>query len=114
MSIQGVSSYVPYPLPHWKYDVFLSFRGEDTRKNFTDHLYSALDEKGIIVFRVDKELERGESISPGLFKAIEESKISIVVFSRSYAFLTWCLDELVHILECKNTNNQQNGLSNFL
>ncbi|KAH9726243.1 ADP-ribosyl cyclase/cyclic ADP-ribose hydrolase [Citrus sinensis] len=107
MSIQGVSSYVPYPLPHWKYDVFLSFRGEDTRKNFTDHLYSALDEKGIIVFRDDKELERGESISPGLFKAIEESKISIVVFSRSYAFSTWCLDELVHILECKNTNNQQ-------
>ncbi|KAH9782086.1 ADP-ribosyl cyclase/cyclic ADP-ribose hydrolase [Citrus sinensis] len=107
MSIHKVSPFVPYPLPHWKYDVFLSFRGVDTRKNFTDHLYTALDQKGIIVFRDDKELERGESISPGLFKAIEESKISIIVFSRNYACSTWCLDELVHILECKNKNHQQ-------
>ncbi|KAL9437581.1 hypothetical protein AB3S75_023447 [Citrus x aurantiifolia] len=72
MSIHKVSSFVAYPLPHWKYDVCLSFRGEDTRKNFTDHLYAALDQKGIIVFRDDKELETGESISPGLFEAIEE------------------------------------------
>ncbi|KAI8551776.1 hypothetical protein RHMOL_Rhmol06G0212900 [Rhododendron molle] len=28
------------------YDVFLSFRGEDTRKSFTDHLYTALDYAG--------------------------------------------------------------------
>uniref|UniRef100_A0A7N2L0R4 TIR domain-containing protein n=1 Tax=Quercus lobata TaxID=97700 RepID=A0A7N2L0R4_QUELO len=31
----------------WKYDVFLSFRGEDTRNNFTDHLYVALQRKHI-------------------------------------------------------------------
>ncbi|KAH9781733.1 ADP-ribosyl cyclase/cyclic ADP-ribose hydrolase [Citrus sinensis] len=91
----------------WKYDVFLSFRGEDTRKNFTDHLCAALDQKGIIVFRDDKELERGKSISPGLFKAIEESRISIIVFSRNYAHSTWCLDELVKIVELKSTNGQQ-------
>ncbi|KAK9205198.1 hypothetical protein WN943_015465 [Citrus x changshan-huyou] len=91
----------------WKYDVFLSFRGEDTRKNFTDHLYAALDQKGIIVFRDDKELERGKSISPGLFKAIEESRISIIVFSRNYAHSTWCLDELVKIVELKSTSGQQ-------
>ncbi|XP_019054013.1 PREDICTED: toll/interleukin-1 receptor-like protein [Nelumbo nucifera] len=58
----------------WNYDVFLSFRGEDTRKNFTDHLYEALKRSGIHTFRDDEELMRGEEISSKLLKAIEESK----------------------------------------
>ncbi|KAK5844547.1 hypothetical protein PVK06_000687 [Gossypium arboreum] len=40
-----------------KYDVFLSFRGEDTRQNFTDHLYAAFKRRGIITFRDDEKLE---------------------------------------------------------
>ena len=36
-----------------------------------------------------------------LLEAIESSKISIIVFSKNYATSTWCLDELVKILECK-------------
>ncbi|XVF65336.1 hypothetical protein PTKIN_Ptkin09bG0239800 [Pterospermum kingtungense] len=90
----------------WKRDVFLSFRGEDTRKNFTDHLYTALVNAGVVTFRDDNELPRGENISLELLKAIEESKISIVVFSKSYASSRWCLDELVKIIDCKNTTGQ--------
>ncbi|KAH9725723.1 ADP-ribosyl cyclase/cyclic ADP-ribose hydrolase [Citrus sinensis] len=92
---------------HWTYDVFLSFRGVDTRKSFISHLYAALNEKGIYVFKDDKELEKGESISPRLLKAIEASRIAIIVFSKNYASSTWCLDELVHILDCKNKNAQR-------
>ncbi|KAK9205263.1 hypothetical protein WN943_015530 [Citrus x changshan-huyou] len=55
----------------------------------------------------DKELEKGESISPRLLKAIEASRIAIIVFSKNYASSTWCLDELVHILDCKNKNAQR-------
>ena len=85
----------------WKYHVFLSFRGEDTRNNFTDHLYSALNQKGIYTFRDNEKLERGEPISPVLLKAIEDSLFAIVVLSKNYASSTWCLDELVKIMDCK-------------
>ncbi|XP_016650457.1 PREDICTED: TMV resistance protein N-like [Prunus mume] len=87
------------------YDVFLSFRGEDTRFNFTDHLHSNLTRKGIRTF-IDDGLKRGEEISPALLRAIEESKISIIVFSENYASSKWCLDELDKILESKETREQ--------
>ncbi|KEH17344.1 TIR-NBS-LRR TIR type disease resistance protein [Medicago truncatula] len=50
--------------PKKKYDVFLSFRGEDTRRNFTSHLYDSLAD--------NTELQKGDEISPTLIKAIEE------------------------------------------
>ena len=86
-------------LPGSKFDVFLSFRGEDTRTNFTDHLYTALVEKGIHTFRDGEELKRGDSISQKLLQAIEESGIFIVIFSENYANSKWCLNELVSIME---------------
>ncbi|XP_052305884.1 disease resistance protein Roq1-like isoform X1 [Populus trichocarpa] len=93
--------------PNGAYDVFLSFRGEDNRKNFTDHLYTALVQAGIYTFRDHNEIPRGEEISKHLLKAIQESKISIVVFSKGYASSRWCLNELVEILECKNRKTGQ-------
>ncbi|XP_020418266.1 TMV resistance protein N-like [Prunus persica] len=88
------------------YDVFLSFRGEDTRHNFTDHLYSALVQKGINTF-IDDKLRRGGEISASLLKAIEESRISIIVFSTKYAAFKRCLDVLDKILECKKLRQQK-------
>ena len=85
---------------NYLYDVFLSFRGQDTRNSFTDHLYVSLQRIGILTFRDDEELERGRSISSGLSQAIERSKIFVIVFSRNYASSSWCLDELVKIVEC--------------
>ncbi|XP_024162571.1 disease resistance protein RUN1-like [Rosa chinensis] len=100
MSIQRISTSFPPLTPQWKYDVFLSFRGDDTRKAFTDNLYTALEHQGIITFRDDPELQKGKAISPELFAALEESRFAIIVLSQNYASSTWCLDELVKILEC--------------
>nr|XP_028964884.1 TMV resistance protein N-like [Malus domestica] len=83
----------------WKYDVFLSFRGEDTRYGFTSHLHEALKARGYRVFIDEDDLQRGEEIKE-LLKVIEESMISIIIFSRRYADSSWCLDELVKIMEC--------------
>lgn len=41
-----------------------------------------------------------------LLRAIQESKLSVVVFSKNYATSKWCLNELVKILECKKMNRQ--------
>ncbi|KAL7589852.1 hypothetical protein Lser_V15G37395 [Lactuca serriola] len=90
----------------WKYHVFLSFRGEDTRKTFVDHLYTALEQQGIYTYKDDETLPRGESIGPSLEKAIEESQIAVIIFSKNYADSSWCLDELVHIMKCKDARNQ--------
>eukprot|EP00258_Populus_trichocarpa_P021099 XP_024437118.1 TMV resistance protein N-like [Populus trichocarpa] len=88
-----------------KYQVFLSLRGADTRKNFTDHLYKALIQAGIHTFRDDDEIQRGENIDFKLQMAIQQSKISIIVFSKDYASSRWCLDELVMIMERKRNDD---------
>lgn len=85
------------------YDVFLSFRGADTRKNFTGHLYMALTWAGIRTFRDDDEIQGGEHIGFKITKAIQESKMSLVVFSRDYASSKWCLEELLMIMKCRET-----------
>ncbi|PHT66743.1 hypothetical protein T459_31168 [Capsicum annuum] len=83
----------------FKYDVFLSFRGEDTSRTFVSHLYNALEQKGIRTFKDDERLETGKSISGKLLKAIEEARFAVVIFSRSYASSRWCLEELAHIIK---------------
>ena len=82
------------------FDVFLSFRGADTHLGFIGHLYNDLCQRGINTF-IDYNLQRGEEISAGLLKIIESSRISIIIFSKNYASSTWCIDELVKIVECK-------------
>nr|XP_023923533.1 TMV resistance protein N-like [Quercus suber] len=85
----------------WNYDVFLSFRGEDTRYNFVGHLYEALIQKGIHTFKDDKNLDKGKPIKPELLEAIEESRLAIIIISKDYASSAWCLDELARIIHCK-------------
>lgn len=90
----------------WKYDVFLSFSGPDTANSFTDHLHSSLLRRGINFFMDDDELERGQDISRVIYQAIKQSRISIIIISENYASSDWCLQELVKILECRESQKQ--------
>ncbi|PWA66141.1 toll/interleukin-1 receptor (TIR) domain-containing protein [Artemisia annua] len=85
----------------FKYDVFISFRGEDTRNTFVGHLYNALEQKGIETYIDDKKIRKGKTISDELIEAIENSRFYIIVFSKKYASSSWCLEELVKIMECQ-------------
>ncbi|XP_017432943.1 disease resistance protein Roq1 isoform X2 [Vigna angularis] len=87
-----------------RYDVFVSFRGEDTRNNFTGFLFQALRRKAIYAFKDDEDLKKGESIAPELLHAIQSSRLFIVVFSKNYASSTWCLRELAEIRNCVQTS----------
>ncbi|PWA49926.1 toll/interleukin-1 receptor (TIR) domain-containing protein [Artemisia annua] len=84
---------------HHKYDVFLSFRSVDTRNNFTNHLHKALEDANIKTFLDDTEIETGLYLKPELESAIRASRASIIVLSKNYASSTWCLNELVLILQ---------------
>ncbi|CAJ1971313.1 unnamed protein product [Sphenostylis stenocarpa] len=90
------------------YDVFISFRGEDTRHKFIGHLRKELFRRGINAFLDDKHLELGLELLPALSKAIQESRIFILVFSPNYASSTWCLDELRRILQLSKTRGNKN------
>ncbi|XP_024935060.1 TMV resistance protein N-like [Ziziphus jujuba] len=52
----------------------------------------------------DHELQVGDEIPLTLSQAIQNSKIGVIIFSKNYASSTWCLNELVEILECKKRN----------
>ena len=88
-----------------RFDVFISFRGEDTRHSFSDHLYDALNRAGISTFRDDEEIDKGEELKPEIERAIKESRSSIVVLSKNYATSAWCLDELHLILDQRRNCN---------
>ena len=89
----------------WKYDVFLSFRGEDTRYKFMGHLYEALIQKGIVTFKDDEKLERGKPISTELLKAIKESRFAVVIHQLFFLKI-WKLKLYIH--GCNN------GISSFM
>ncbi|XLS69246.1 hypothetical protein HN51_020269 [Arachis hypogaea] len=88
------------------HDVFLSFRGE-TRYRFTDHLYGALRQNGIQTFRDNENLRVGDELEPILMKAIENCKMAVVVLCEDYASSTWCLRELVKIIDCHEKQGKQ-------
>ncbi|KAL8258357.1 hypothetical protein R6Q59_030398 [Mikania micrantha] len=90
----------------WEYDVFVSFRGEDTRKNFTDYLYSALMCRQINTYKDNLTLPSGESMIPSLIMSIQKSRIAIILFSKNYAASSWCLDELAFIMKNRDEQGQ--------
>lgn len=106
MSSSSSSSSSPwYNHRRWKHDVFINFRGEDTRKTFISHLYAALTNAGINTY-IDGQLHKGTELGPQLVQAIQSCRIAILVFSKNYTQSSWCLNELLRVMECHRTHAQ--------
>ncbi|KAK3414055.1 hypothetical protein EUGRSUZ_I02558 [Eucalyptus grandis] len=112
MEIEEIGGLVPSSsasVHRWKYDVFVSFRGGDIRKNFAAHLFRALKQAGIYYFGDNEKEETGILIEGKLLDAIRHSRVSLVVFTANYADSRWCLNELVEILECNRRFGDHQG-----
>jgi hypothetical protein len=53
------------------------------------------------------EIRKGDKITPSLVNAIQKSKIAIIVLSKTYAFSSFCLDELSTIVDCFDAKKGQ-------
>ena len=89
------------------YDVFVSYCGEDTRPGFTDHLFAALERKGILAYRDDLDIPRGTEIRKKLLEALKTSRVAVIVFSKNYVASEWCLYELLKIMAGKRKLNDE-------
>ncbi|KAF8082878.1 hypothetical protein N665_0804s0025 [Sinapis alba] len=108
---------------NYSYNVFASFHGPDVRKTLLSHIREQFTHSGITMFD-DQEIVRSATIAPSLTEAIRESRISpgadgekdlrghirpwisLVLLTKNYASSSWCLNELVEILECKKAMGQ--------
>ncbi|CAN6879471.1 unnamed protein product [Brassica oleracea] len=93
------------PSRNWRFNVFPSFCGEDLRKSFLSHFLKEMQRKGITTF-IDHEIKRSKAIGPELVAAIRGSRIAVILLSKNYASSTWCLNELLEIMSCKEERGQ--------
>lgn len=83
----------------YKCDVFINHRGPDVKKTFASHLYRRLLSHGLTPFLDLPELHHGEDFASQIKSAITTARIHVAIFSPRYAESSWCLNELVLILE---------------
>uniref|UniRef100_A0A1J3JGD8 Putative disease resistance protein n=1 Tax=Noccaea caerulescens TaxID=107243 RepID=A0A1J3JGD8_NOCCA len=77
-----------------KNDVFLIFRGEQTRKTFLSHLLNSLKKKDISTFTSSES-------SHVSFQALQASLVAVPVISKDQASLDLWVDHLADIIECE-------------
>uniref|UniRef100_A0A7N0RG82 ADP-ribosyl cyclase/cyclic ADP-ribose hydrolase n=1 Tax=Kalanchoe fedtschenkoi TaxID=63787 RepID=A0A7N0RG82_KALFE len=87
----------------FRYEVFLSFNAKNIGNSFADFMYIALNKKGFKVYNENDGNEHDEDTRTKRYQAIEQSQLSVVIVTKRFVRSPWCLDQLVKILECKNS-----------
>lgn len=85
------------------FDVFINHRGPDVKEGLAKHIYHRLKEHGLRVFLDQPELEKGDSVTSQIEEAIRTATVHVAIFSPRYGESSWCLNELVLMLESGST-----------
>jgi len=85
------------------YDVFINHCDSDVKKTLASHIYLQLKQQGLAVFLDQQELQEGENTTPQIEGAIRTASVHVAIFSLGYAESSWCLKELVQMLESGST-----------
>jgi hypothetical protein len=83
------------------YEVFINHRGVDTKETFARSLYLRLLQHGLRPFLDKHEMQPGYGISSQIKNAIRNASVHVAIFSARYADSSWCLDELLLMLNSK-------------
>ncbi|KAF8394227.1 hypothetical protein HHK36_020434 [Tetracentron sinense] len=82
-------------------DVFISYRGADTKRTVAGLLSYHLTMLRLNPFLDSKSMKAGDKLFPKIDSAIKSCKIGVVVFSPSYCESYFCLHELALMMEIK-------------
>jgi len=82
----------------YTHDVFLSSSPKGNSTTFTDYIYQALLDSQITAIRYSEDITT---------TTIEKCRIPVVVLCENYAYSTRCLDELVNIIDCCDTQRKE-------
>jgi len=85
------------------YDVFLTYHDKDIGKSFASDLYSSFTHAGCLVYINNNNLTSVDHTNSSVLQAIQESRISVIIFSSNFDASTWFLEEMEKILECGRT-----------
>ncbi|XP_065867490.1 disease resistance protein RPV1-like isoform X1 [Euphorbia lathyris] len=95
--------YIPSSPSSNFYHVFFSFFVEDAAKRFVGSLFRDLQRRGFLCFKSNEKLDTEKPIP---LEAIQCSRFSVVIISQDYISSNRCLDELVEIIHCRESNGQ--------
>ncbi|KAH7403948.1 hypothetical protein KP509_15G002100 [Ceratopteris richardii] len=89
------------------YNVFICHRGPDTKRNVVSVLQGMLHSKGIPCF-VDYRMDEGNDVNFAIRSAIDISLVHIVILSPTFTTSSWCLDEVLQIMNIQKTMSTSN------
>ncbi|KAK3005665.1 hypothetical protein RJ639_015733 [Escallonia herrerae] len=101
------SSSPSLPPSTYGHHVYISFRRDQESRNVTDSIDRGLEIRGVHTYRDRDHLatsQTGIAIPRELREGMQDSTISVVMLSKGYLASSWCLEELVKILDCRERN----------